>query len=122
VKLLGLSLFCTLLTYSAMATAEWLEVNLVIKDHLFNPSHLTLPAQTKIKLVIHNQDDSPEEFESFSLNREKVILAQAKSVVFLGPLEPGEHLFIGEYNPDSARGIIRVIPYQQWQAETPHVN
>lgn len=102
--------------------AETLVVELVLKEHLFSPSQLILPAGQKIKLLIHNQDDSPEEFESFSLNREKVILGETTAVVFLGPLEPGEHSFIGEYNPDTARGLIKVVPWAQWQSEAANVN
>ena len=107
----------TFLLAAFTARAETLVVQVVLKDHLFAPSQLTLPADTKIKLLIHNQDSSPEEFESFSLNREKVILGEATGTVFLGPLEPGEHSFMGEYNPDTARGVIRVVPLSQWQAE-----
>ncbi len=110
--------FCllTLLLTSFATSAETLVVELVLKDHLFAPTQLLLPAGKKVKLLIHNQDDSPEEFESFSLNREKVILGEATGVVFLGPLEPGEHSFMGEYNPDTARGLIKVVPWSEWQA------
>lgn len=116
-KLLLTSLLSLLLTVAMTAHAGQVVVELVLKDHLFTPSQLILPADTKIKLLVHNQDHSPEEFESFSLNREKVILGQTTGVVFLGPLVPGEHSFIGEYNPDTAQGTIRVIPLSQWQAE-----
>ena len=109
--------FLTLLLAAFAARAETVVVELVLKEHLFAPTQLILPAGKKIKLLIHNQDGSPEEFESISLNREKVILGQATGVVFLGPLEPGEHSFSGEYNPDTARGLIKVVPLSEWQAE-----
>ena len=96
------------------AYADMLQLKLQLKDHLFSPTTLYVPAGEKIKLVIDNQDNTPEEFESFSLNREKVILGQKKGVVFIGPLEPGEHPFLGEYHPDSARGVIIVLPKTQW--------
>jgi plastocyanin len=99
------------------AYAEMLQLKLQLKDHLFSPTTLYVPAGEKIKLVIDNQDNTPEEFESFSLNREKVILGQKKAVVFIGPLEPGEHPFFGEYHPDSARGVIIVLPKAQWQQQ-----
>jgi len=92
---------------------------LFLKDHLFMPSTLYVPSGEKVKLVIHNQDPTPEEFESFSLNREKVILGHSKGVVFIGPLPPGEHAFIGEYNPDTARGSIIVLSQAQWQLQQP---
>lgn len=102
------------LGFSDKLAAEVRVLELTIKDHLFNPATLYVPAGEKIKLLIHNQDATPEEFESFSLNREKVILGQSKGVVFVGPLAPGEHAFVGEYHPDSARGQIVVLPLAQW--------
>lgn len=111
-QLLGL---CALATLAWPVCAEILQINLQIKDHLFNPATLYVPQGEKVKLVIHNQDSTPEEFESFSLNREKVILGNSKGVVFIGPLEPGEHAFVGEYHPDSARGTLLVLPKEKWQ-------
>ena len=64
-------------------------VEIILKDHLFYPSRIEVPAFKKVKLVIHNQDETPEEFDSFDLNREKVIFAQHKVVIFIGPLQPG---------------------------------
>ncbi|MDP5032609.1 MAG: cupredoxin domain-containing protein [Paraglaciecola sp.] len=85
------------------------EYELVLKDHLFFPSRITIPAGKKVKLIIHNQDDTPEEFDSFSLNRQKVIFAKRKTYIFIGPLQPGEYDFVGEYNPNSARGTVVVV-------------
>lgn len=107
-----LSSFSLFLVLPVIAQSRVFEI--FLKDHLFTPSTLYIPADEKVKLVIHNQDPTPEEFESFSLNREKVILGQGKGVVFIGPLQPGEHAFIGEYNPDTARGAIVVLPKAQW--------
>ena len=60
-----------LLGSSDKLAAEVRVLELQIKDHLFSPATIYLPAGEKIKLVIFNQDGTPEEFESFSLNREK---------------------------------------------------
>ena len=103
-----------LLLLALPLAAEPRVFEIFLKDHLFAPTTLFVPAGEKIKLVIHNQDPTPEEFESFSLNREKVILGHGKGVVFVGPLTPGEHPFVGEYNPDSARGTIVVLPQHKW--------
>ncbi len=89
---------------------------LTLKDHLFSPSTLQVPAGKKVKIIIHNQDPNPEEFESFSMNREKVILGNSSGVVFVGPLQPGTYPFTGEYNPDSAKGQLIALPEAQWQA------
>lgn len=82
------------------------EFNLEIRGHLFFPDVLEIPAGTKIRLVIDNQDETPEEFESYELNREKVIPGKSKSVIFIGPLKPGEYPFFGEFYPKTAQGKV----------------
>ncbi len=84
------------------------EVLLTIKDHRFEPKELKVPAGKRIKLIVHNQDATPEEFESHALNREKVVPAGAKVVIFIGPLKAGRYEFYGEYNPTSAKGVVVV--------------
>lgn len=92
--------------WPAIAFSSTSEYILTIKDHQFSPSELVVPANTKVKLVIHNQDATPEEFESHSLNREKVIPGNSKATVYVGPLEPGRYEFVGEFHEDTARGVI----------------
>jgi len=87
------------------ATPEFL---LEIRNHLFLPEVLHIPANTKVKLVIVNHDATPEEFESYELNREKVIMGGRTVIVFIGPLPPGEYPFFGEFNPQTALGTIIV--------------
>jgi hypothetical protein len=79
-----------------------------IRDHLFWPDELVIPAGQKVKLVVYNRDPTPEEFESYELNREKVIMGAAKAVVFIGPLKPGIYPFFGEFNPKTAQGRVIV--------------
>jgi len=82
------------------------EALLVIKDHRFQPAELKVPTGQRIKLTVHNQDSTPEEFESHKLNREKVIPGGAKAVIFIGPLKPGKYEFYGEYNEATAKGAV----------------
>ncbi|WP_114327013.1 cupredoxin domain-containing protein [Candidatus Colwellia aromaticivorans] len=92
------------------------EYHLDIKNHLFYPAQIIIPANKKVKLVIHNRDNSVEEFDSFDLNREKVIFPKQKSIVFIGPLSVGEYSFFGEYHPNSARGKVIVAETKRKQA------
>lgn len=78
--------------------------DLIIKNHKFSPETLEVPSGKKIKLMIMNEDLTPEEFESHELKREKIIKGNSKAVVFVGPLEPGEYPFFGEFNMDTAQG------------------
>jgi plastocyanin len=87
----------------AMAEPEAL---LVIKNHRFEPAEVKVPAGQRVKLTVHNQDATPEEFESHKLNREKVVPPGAKVVIFIGPLKPGRHEFFGEYNEATAKGVV----------------
>jgi len=79
-----------------------------IRNHLFQPDVLTVPANTKVKLIVYNRDSTPEEFESYELNREKVIMGGRKAIIFIGPLAPGEYPFFGEFNPNTALGKVIV--------------
>jgi len=79
---------------------------ITIKNHLFSPKELIVPANEKIKLIIENQDPTAEEFESYDLNREKIVTGNGKIIVFIGPLKPGEYKYFGEFHEDTAQGII----------------
>ncbi len=96
-----------LFSYSAQAE-EAVEINLVMKNHSFEPSVIEAPAGQKIRLIVHNMDDMIEEFESHDLNREKVIPPNAKVVIILAPLESGSYKFFGEFHPETARGVLNI--------------
>lgn len=89
-----------------LAAAADPEALLIIKNHRFDPTELKVPAGQRVKLTVHNQDSTPEEFESHKLNREKVIPGGAKAVIFIGPLKPGRYEFVGEYNEATAKGVV----------------
>ena len=84
------------------------EVVVEIKEHLFFPQEVIVPAGQKVKLTFVNFDDTPEEIDSFSLNREKVIFAKSRGTIFIGPLKAGEYPFFGEFHPNSAVGKVIV--------------
>ena len=84
------------------------EFRLVIKDHQFEPAELTIPAGVKVKLLVDNQDPTPEEFESHELNREKVIPGNSQAKIFVGPLDAGVYPFYGEFNEATAQGKLIV--------------
>ncbi len=80
------------------------EAKIVIRDHRFEPAELTVPAGKKIKLTVHNTDNAAEEFESYELHREKVVPAGTEAVIYVGPLEPGDYPFFGDFHQDTAQG------------------
>ena len=112
---ISFSLFCMifLLVSSLDVLAKRAEYTLELKDHLFFPSIIEIPANKKIKFTIYNRDATPEEFDSFDLNREKVIFPHKKAVIFIGPLPEGRYQFFGEYNPNTAKGTVVVTSKSQ---------
>ena len=79
---------------------------ITIKDHEFSPKELKVPAHQKIKIVVDNQDSTVEEFESYDLNREKLVMGHGKITVFIGPLKPGTYKYFGEFHQATAQGVI----------------
>ena len=99
-------LFFLLVSFAAQAGAPVFEIE--IRDHLFHPDEFRIPANTKVKLIVYNRDATPEEFESYEMNREKVIMGGRKATIFIGPLAPGVYPFFGEFNPKTAQGRVVV--------------
>jgi len=95
-----------LLALSGPVLAGDPEYTIQLREHKFTPSEIKVPAGAKVKLVIDNQDGTPEEFDSFALNREKIVFPNSKGTVFIGPLKPGRYEFIGEFNQSSAKGVV----------------
>jgi len=83
-------------------------ITIRIENHLFYPDEVYIPPNKKVKLLIVNEDSTPEEFESYELNREKIIMGNGKAVVFVGPLKPGRYPFFGEFYPKTAQGVVIV--------------
>lgn len=92
-----------ILTPPAVA-AEVKSYEIIIKDHKFTPDVVEVPAGEKIKLLVKNQDETPEEFESHDLKREKIIKGGKEATINVGPLAAGEYKFFGEFNEATAQG------------------
>ncbi|MDE2070014.1 MAG: cupredoxin domain-containing protein [Gammaproteobacteria bacterium] len=94
---------------SATAYAEPPTAHLVIKNRVFTVQELMLPADTKVKLVVENQDSIPAEFESYDLSREVVVPGHSSIVVYIAPLAPGRYNFFNDFN-HAAQGWVVVDP------------
>jgi hypothetical protein len=99
-------LLILLLVVPAIVIAQTPEFKLTIKDHRFKTSELRVPANQKVKLIVANEDPTPEEFESHALHREKIIPGGKSATIFIGPLRPGRYPFEGEFNSSTAKGVV----------------
>lgn len=86
--------------------AEQNTYTIVIKNHKFEPDSLIIPTGQRVKVVIDNQDPTPEEFESYELSREKVVGAGKQVSVYIGPLKSGSYGYYGEFHRITAQGTI----------------
>lgn len=82
------------------------DYKIVISKHVFEPAELTIPSGKKIKLTVENKDDTPEEFDSHDLHREKIIPGKGMATINIGPLKPGRYKFEGEFHDKTAQGVI----------------
>ena len=80
---------------------------LTIKEHQFSPAELTIPANTKVVIVVKNLDATVEEFESTDFHREKVVTGASEVEVYVGPLPAGRYEFFADFHP-TARGHLIV--------------
>lgn len=95
-----------ILSSQGSMAAENNTFEMTIKNHRFVPAEISVPAGKKVKLMIHNSDATAEEFESYELNREKIIPGGKQAVIYIGPLKAGNYPFFGEFHEDTAKGVI----------------
>jgi len=106
---LGLLILAFILGGGLIAHAgDRVEIKILIKNNRFVPDEIRAQAGTTIQLAITNADSTVEEFESFPLNREKLIPAGKTVTIILPNLQRGTYEFMGEFHSDTARGRLIV--------------
>jgi Cupredoxin-like domain len=78
-----------------------------VKDHRFQPSHLSAAANRPISIRVKNLDAAPMEFESVSLRVEKVIATGSEGIVNVRALAPGRYEFFDDFH-QGTRGTLIV--------------
>lgn len=92
-------------------TAAWAAGNtaeIALKNHQFVPETLTIPAGKRVKLTVKNEDSTPAEFESHDFRVEKVVPANGRIFVYVGPLKPGTYGFFDDFHEDTTKGKLIV--------------
>jgi heme/copper-type cytochrome/quinol oxidase subunit 2 len=108
VALAGAALLAGLGLIAAATPAS--TVVLVLKNHRFTPSSLTVPADRKLTLRLVNQDPAGEEFDSRDLGVEEDVTPNGSTSFEIGPLKPGRYSFMGEYHAQTAEGEVIAVP------------
>lgn len=88
-KTILITLFGVFVGFYAFAESSTKVFYLTLENHVFTPKEIVIPANEKVKIIIHNKDNVAEEFDSFDLNRERVIFAGKKQPFTWDPYPPG---------------------------------
>jgi hypothetical protein len=89
--------------------AEPSSVTLTLKNHQFTPSNFTVPAGGKVRINLINQDPAMEEFDSHDLRVEEVVTPMGRVSFDIGPLQPGQYSFMGEFHAATAQGRVIAV-------------
>jgi len=72
----------------------------------FEPASFNVAAGKPVKLTVTNKGASAIEFESFELNRERVVQPGQTITVNLPRLDPGQYHFFDDFHHEVAQGTI----------------
>ncbi len=97
-----------MLTPAITSAEDPVTIELTLKDHKFEPAEIKAPAGKAIILKLKNQDPTPEEFDSTALHVEKIVTPMGEIIIRLKPLAAGRYPFVGEYNDQTAKGVLIV--------------
>jgi plastocyanin len=75
-------------------------------DGRFEPATLDITAGAPVRLTVINSGSSAVEFESFELNRERVVPPGRSITVLLPRLDPGQYHFFDDFHHDAGQGTI----------------
>jgi hypothetical protein len=98
----------TFVAAAALATSSFAQapIEVHLKNHRFTPNMIKVKANQTAVIVLFNDDDTADEFDSYSLKVEKVVPGHAKGAVRLRPLPPGKYPFMGEFHAATAQGTV----------------
>jgi len=86
--------------------AEEPTFQIVFRNGAIEPKRLEVPAGTRFRLEIRNEDDAPAEFESVELHKEKVLAPHSQTVMVIRTLDPGEYSFFDDFHPGAPPAVL----------------
>lgn len=102
-----LSLFAVVAA-CGLATSSFAQAPIVVhlKNHRFTPNVIKVKANQPSMIMLFNDDDTADEFDSSSLKIEKVVAGHNKGAIRVRALAPGKYPFMGEYHAATAQGMV----------------
>jgi hypothetical protein len=76
------------------------------KDGNIAPERLEVPANRRFQLQLRNNGDTPAEFESNELRKEKVLAPKTTSILVFRTLDAGEYPFFDDFHPYAPKAVL----------------
>lgn len=103
----GLAALATLVAVTTYGYAEDVpNFRIEFKDGVVTPKRLEVPANRRFTLELHNLGETPAEFESRELRKEKVLAPGTSSTLVIRTLDPGEYDFFDDFHPDAPPAVL----------------
>jgi hypothetical protein len=100
------ALMVSVLLFAAGPALAASAIPVTLQNHKFSPAVIHVKANTPAMIALTNKDSSAEEFDSASLQVEKVVAGNSSGNVRIRALAPGKYPFMGEYHSATAQGVV----------------
>ncbi len=101
-----LLLAALLLALAATVRAEERSVALAVAEHGFAPLEIEAATGERLRLEVTNQTAAAIEFESFELNRERVVPPGRTVAVYVSGLSPGRYEFFDDFHQERRGALV----------------
>ena len=95
-----------LLAFAATARGEERSIALAVAEHGFAPPEIEAAAGERLRLEVTNQTAVAIEFESFELNRERVVPPGQTVAVYVSGLSPGRYEFFDDFHQERRGALV----------------
>lgn len=90
----------------ASATADDHTIALSVTDTGFDPAQIQAPSAGRVRIEVTNRSSGAIEFESFDLNRERVVQAGQTVTVYVTGLNPGTYAFFDDFHQERKGALV----------------
>ena len=91
---------------AAVAAADDQAIPLNVHDAGFTPAELKAPAGARVRIEVSNQTANAIEFESFELNRERVIQPGQTVNIYVSGLAVGRYEFFDDFHQERRGALV----------------
>jgi hypothetical protein len=104
--MVSLAALCLAFAPAISLAGEEAVFTIEFKDGTVSPLRLEVPANRRFQLNLVNNGDTPAEFESTELRKEKILAAKTTSILVFRTLDPGEYPFFDDFHPDAPQAVL----------------